>query len=79
VTQKLEASSAAIRDYLKDRNDPTWTPATVPKWIQAAVLLLLTHQYEHRGDEFGADGENDDHVWSAIGRLCERSRMPTLA
>lgn len=77
IQQKLTAASATIRDYLKDRNDPTWTPATVPPWIESSVLLLLAHLYEHRGDEFGSD--NDDKVWTAIGNLCARSRIPTIA
>jgi len=79
VTQKLAAASSSIRDYLKGRNDPTWTPDTAPPWIQAAVLLLLAHLYEHRGDEFGAAADNDDRVWSAIANLCRRSRDPALA
>ena len=41
VTDTMTAASAAIRDYLKDRNDPTWTDATVPPWIAQSVLLLL--------------------------------------
>lgn len=77
VQQKLTAASATIRDYLKDRNDPTWTPTTVPPFIASAVLLYLAHLYEHRGDEFGQD--NDDRVWDAIANLCRRSRDPALA
>jgi Phage gp6-like head-tail connector protein len=77
VQEKLTAASATIRDYLKERNDPTWTPATVPPFIASAVLLYLAHLYEHRGDEFGQD--NDDRVWGAIANLCRRSRDPALA
>ena len=79
ITQKVSAASATIRDYLKSRNDPTWTPDTVPPWIQAAVLLLLTEFYEHRGDEFGPRGDHDDRLWAAIAELCRRSRDPALA
>lgn len=79
VQQKLTAASATIRDYLKDRNDPTWTPETVPPWIQSSVLLLLGHLYEHRGDAFGSAQDNDDRVWNAIANLCRRSRDPALA
>ena len=79
VTQKMTAASASIRDYLTERNDPTWTPATVPPWVEAAVLLLLTHLYEHRGDEFGSGNENDDRVWSAIANLLRRSRDAAMA
>jgi len=79
VTQKLTDASAAIRDYVKDRNDPTWAPGTVPPWIEASVLLLLAHLYEHRGDEFGPNQDNDDRVWAAIANLCRRTRDPALA
>lgn len=79
VEQKVTAASATIRDYLKDRNDPTWTPITVPPWIGQAVLLLVAHLYEHRGDAFGPAQDNDDRVWEAIANLCRRSRDPALA
>jgi Phage gp6-like head-tail connector protein len=79
VQQKLTAASATIRDYLKDRNDPTWDPDTVPAWIGQAVLLLVGHLYEHRGDAFGPSGDNDDRVWEAIANLTRRSRDPALA
>lgn len=79
VTQKLTSASGTIRDYLKGQNDPTWDETTAPPWIQAAVLLLLAHQYEHRGDEFGSAGDNDDRVWAAIANLARRSRDPALA
>jgi len=79
VADTLTTASATIRDYLKGQNDPTWTPDTVPPWISGAVLLLLAHLYEHRGDEFGSSQDNDDRVWSAIGNLLRRSRDPALA
>jgi len=79
IQQKLTAASASIRDYLKDRNDPTWTDLTVPPFIQSAVLLLLGHLYEHRGDEFGQSQDNDARVWDAIGMLCRRSTDPAIA
>jgi len=79
VQQKVTAASATIRDYLKNQNDPTWTPTTVPPFIAQAVLLLLAHEYEHRGDEFGASQDNDVKVWEAVANLCRRSRDPALA
>jgi len=79
VQDKLTAASAAIRDYLKGQNDPTWTATTVPPWIAASVLLLMTHLYEHAGDEFGDAQDNDERVWEAIANLCRRSRDPSLA
>ena len=79
VSNKLAAASATIRDYLKGQYDPTWDATTAPPWIMAAVLLLLAHLYEHRGDEFGDAGDNDDRVWNAIANLTRRSRDPALA
>ncbi len=73
IQQKISAASAAIRDYLKDRNDPTWTDTTVPPFIAQAVLLLLGNLYEHRGDV------NDASIWDAIGVLCRRSTDPAIA
>ena len=79
VTQKMTAASAAIRDYLKERNDPTWDDTTAPPWVVQAVLLLLGNWYEHRGDAFGPANDNDDRVWQAIERVLRRSRDPALA
>lgn len=79
VTLKLTQASASIRDYLKDRNDPAWVAGNCPPWVEASVLILTAHLYEHRGDEFGASQDNDDRVWNAIGNLCRRTRDPALA
>jgi hypothetical protein len=79
ITQKMASASATIRDYLKGQNDPTWDDMTAPPWVAAAVLVLLAHQYEHRGDQFGPSNDNDDRVWSAIENLLRRSRDPALA
>lgn len=52
-----------------------WTASTVPGPIQSAVLLLLTHLYEHRGD----DPATDEALWSAVERLVIRFRDPAFA
>lgn len=54
---------------------PVWTDATVPGRVQQSVLLMLTHLYEHRGDDMGGDAS----TWDAIERLLIRSRDPALA
>jgi hypothetical protein len=75
ITAKtLEASNILVK-YLKGRADPTWDATTVPPRIAAGVKLLLTHLYEHRGD----DPETDEQLWAALTRLLMRDRDPALA
>lgn len=52
-----------------------WTEDTVPGNVQSAVLLMLSHLYEHRGD----DQKTDEALWQAIERLLMRSRDPAFA
>src|SRR5678815_5843974 len=53
----------------------TWTAATVPAGVRVAILVLLTHLYEHRGD----DMKLDDVLWAAIDRLIALHKDPVLA
>lgn len=55
---------------------PVLNDTNVPARIQSAVLLMLTHLYEHRGDD---DMAIDANLWEAIRRLLERDRDPALA
>lgn len=75
VRLKLAQASETVLDYLKSRADPDWTSDTVPGPVQAATLLMLTHYYEHRGDDLRAD----EAVWLAVQRLLMRFRDPALA
>jgi hypothetical protein len=52
-----------------------WDDSTAPGPVQAATLLMLTHLYEHRGD----DQKSDTDLWFAIERLLMRSRDPAFA
>lgn len=82
VTQKLELSVSVVSDYLKDFQPvETWDPVTIPQPARAAVLMMLTHLYEHRGDDMQPDGRGatpDADVWSAIDRVCARLRAPVI-
>jgi len=80
VQQKLTAASAIIVKYLKAQADPTWTDATVPAPVQHAVLLMLAHLYENRGDDeaFGMSSRSGA-LWDAINRLLIGWRDPALA
>lgn len=52
-----------------------WNEDTTPYHVQAAVLLMLTHLYEHRGDDMRLDAA----LWEAVDRLLARSRDPAFA
>lgn len=78
IQSKLAQASAAIRDYLKDRVDLTWTANTAPLPVQAATLYLLAQLYEHRGEDLAPD-DFDAAAWGAVDRLLKRFRDPTLA
>lgn len=54
---------------------PTWAESDVPLPIQAAILLMLTHLFEHRGD----DMSTDEKLWMAVDRIVVRFRDPALA
>jgi len=83
VQLKSLQAEAIIRDYLKDWDDgSTWTDwASTPGPVQAAMLIYLTHLYEHRGDDMNptATGQTPDaDVWKAIVNLLSRFRGPTV-
>lgn len=54
---------------------PTWTAATVPGAVQSAILVVLTHLYENRGDDMKTDAD----VWAAIDRLIGLHKDPVIA
>jgi hypothetical protein len=74
---KRAQASDTILDYLKHAADPAWTPETVPRPVQAAILLLLDALYERRG----GDETNDTlrKAWDAITLQLARFRDPALA
>lgn len=82
VQQKLDLATAVIGDYLADWQPvDEWTTDTIPLMATAAILMMLTHLYEHRGDDMAptASGATPDaDVWAAIERVCARLRAPTV-
>lgn len=82
ITLAMQHASDAILRYMGSYADPAWTAASVPSTVQRSILLLLTHFYEHRGDDMtpaASGGTPDADVWAAIGRLLARDRLPTIA
>jgi hypothetical protein len=77
---KLTQAEAIVLDYLNSSTwwqavTVTWTAATVPGQVQAAILLVLTHLVEHRGEDAPTEAALSVNVQS----LLMRSRDPALA
>lgn len=75
VALKLSQASDKIMAYLDVRGDDSWTSDTVPGDVQSAVLILLTHLYENRGQDMRGNAE----VWESIKDLCMQKRYMTIA
>lgn len=80
VIAKAEAASEIVLDlcnstaYWRDIT-PTWTELTVPKAVRSAMLLVLTHLYENRGNNM----DSDPALWAAVNNLLGRHKDPVLA
>lgn len=68
IYRKVEQASAIVVIYLKGATAPTWTEATVPGQIKAAVLVVLEALHERKPID-----------WVSVERLCMQSRDPALA
>jgi hypothetical protein len=72
---KMVQAEEIVIDYLK-KPDHGWTEVTVPKTVQAAVLLVLTALFDVRngigdGDYLAPNGP--------VARLLSRHRDPAIA
>ncbi|HXD16408.1 MAG TPA: head-tail connector protein [Vicinamibacterales bacterium] len=54
---------------------PAYTAGTAPPNVQAAILLMLSRLFAHRGDDEAAD----EDCWRSIENLLKRFRDPALA
>jgi hypothetical protein len=52
----------------------TWTAVTVPPAVTAAILFVVGHLREHRGDD-----PPDDAFWAVVDRLIGLHKDPVLA
>lgn len=77
ITLLLEQASAIVFDYIGARADPTWDEDSAPLVVQAATLRMLTHLWEHRGDD--AADKTDEKLWEALSLLLMRTRDPAIA
>lgn len=80
VMLKMEQASEIVLDRINTSEQgratsADWDETTVPRAVQASILLVLTHLYEHRGD----DPSTDEAFWAAIHRLLSPHRDPVIA
>ena len=78
VQEKLDAAEEWVLAYLGAAADETWTPATAPKAIKHAILMLTVHFYENRGDTLGINNLQDGIIWRELARLLAFYRDPGL-
>lgn len=72
---KMEQATEIVIDYIK-KPDHGWTEETVPKTVQAAILLVLTALFDDRD----GSGEGDYIALSGpVARLLARHRDPAIA
>jgi len=76
VSQKIDAAQEWVLAYLGAAADPAWTPATAPRVVMHAVLMLTTYLYEHRGDD---PAVTDGHIWDVLRPWLGMYRDPTVA
>jgi hypothetical protein len=76
VQEKLDAAEEYVLAYLGLAADATWTPATAPKGVKHAVLMMTVYLYEHRGDD---TPQTDADIWAVLQKLLGQYRDPALA
>ena len=79
IQLKLDQAEAYVRDRCNSTAwwraiTTTWTDGTVPLAVTAAILFLLSHLREQRGDD-----PLDETVYSEIDRLIGQHKDPVLA
>jgi len=79
IQEKLDTATEAVLAFLGPAADATWTPATAPRMVKHAILLLTVHYYEHRGDDLGQLRPDEASIWGELARGLARYRDPTVA
>src|SRR5262245_66469975 len=81
----LDEAEATILDYLKPtrtgepRDDWPWTAETLPKPVEAAMLVFLSHPFDDRRLAITAEEKGDNAgVWDAVKRAETRCPAPSL-
>jgi hypothetical protein len=80
ITLKLAQAEGIIVDRINvsERGrtlTAAWDELTVPVVVQAAILLMLAHLWENRGDGSGGTiggGQPDQNIWKAVDLFLTR-------
>lgn len=80
IALKVDQAEAAVLDRINSTAhwraiSVTWTDVTIPPAVQAAMLIVLTHLSENRGDDMAADAL----LWAAVDALIWLHKDPVLA
>lgn len=80
VEAKLEQAEAIVLERCNSTAywraiTSTWTDVTVPLSVKTAILLVLTHLYENRGNDMKADAD----LYDAIDRVLAYNRDRVIA
>ena len=88
LSLKLEQAEAIVLNYIERSDDDgwtaeiaAWTDETVPRPVQAAILLQLGELFRFRGDDAAQDVPKREHGFLAPGivALLHRYRDPVVA
>jgi hypothetical protein len=77
IAAKMNQASDLVLKHLNTGAVAGWSNGTVavPGNVKAAVCLVLTYLYEHRGD----DMEPSAAIWTAVERVLTVTRVSALA
>jgi len=82
VERKIAEATDIVLNYISSyvqREQPTWDESTVPPLIRAAVLMILSWLWEHRGDDDTDQSPADGYLIKPVTALLHRYRDPTMA
>lgn len=76
VQFQAQLATGLVLDYIKDRaNKNGWTAEDAPAPVKAAILLILSDLWEHRG----GSASDDIIISRAVRDMLHRWRDPALA
>lgn len=79
IERKVEQASDLVLERCNSTSywrgiTATWDMDTVPRSVQAAILVLLAHLFENRGNDMKAHVE----VWAAVDSLIRMQKDPVV-